>query len=222
MKRLLLILILLLGGWGTSIAQSGSVRLAIEGGDNALFGGFGALSIEAEQQFKSLFQVRGGLQYNTIQRTAAEVRPALFYDLNFGRLHAEFLLHYTRQSRINTRALGGGFGLTTRYLWLTLGYYHRTIWQGDFALREPLNIYYELGINCLPGIPKWDLQVIFSNSRLFELERHYQPSLHLHGWWYPFERMGFGIGAAYKPAGIFNIASDYYQLYGTIGFQYKW
>jgi hypothetical protein len=54
------------------------------------------------------------------------------------------------------------------------------------------------------------------------LERHYQPSFAVEVWWYPNEKWGVQLGANYKPAGMFNISSDYYQMYGNIGVCYKW
>ena len=101
--------------------------------------------------------------------------------------------------------------------------------QGAYSIRvdgegicEPFNIYYELGICCIPKCKQWDLNLILTNSRHFEIERHYQPSFAIDTWWYPNDKFALQFGVNYKPAGIFNISSEFYQLYANIGVCYKW
>lgn len=214
---------LLLLSLGTlSHAQESGLRLNIKGGNNAALGHYGALSVEGYHSLKKSFQVKGGIQCNTLGNFAVEARPSYFYDFAAGRLHAEALLHYAPNSTIHNIAFGAGVGFTSRYVNITLGYYYRTITAGKERIKEPFNIYYELGVSCLPTIQNWDLILSVSNNRIFELERHYQPSFMIDGWWYPTKRMGVTLGVSYKPAGIFNISSDYYQLYTNIGVCYKW
>ena len=205
-----------------SYAQESEVRLNIKGGNNAAWGGYGALSVEAHHSLKKSFSVKGGIQCNTLGNVVIEARPSYFHDFSIGRLHAEALLYYAPKSKIHNYAFGAGVGFTARYVYITMGYYYRAIAQGKESLREPFNIYYELGINCLPSIPKWDLTLSISNNRIFELERHYQPSFTIDGWWYPLEKVGVTLGVTYKPAGIFHISSDYYQFYTNVGVCYKW
>ena len=223
MKKIFLLLLLVFGvGVGSARAQQGEVLLGVRGGDNALFGSFAALSVEAEYSWDRHFAVRGGVQYNTIERGAVELRPQYFYELNFGRIYAELLLNYSCQNSVNNYAVGGGAMLDSRWGWATLGYYYRIMTRGVDAIREQFNIYYELGVRCLPKLEMWDLNVIFSNSRFCELERHYQPSLLVEGWWYPLQQLGVQLGASYKSAGMFNLSSDYYQLYANVGVCYRW
>lgn len=215
-------LLILLAGVGRMQAQSGDVAIGVKGGNSALFGAFGAVSAEAKYAAKDYFAIRGGAQYNTYGRVAAEVRPQYFHDLSFGRVSAELLCNYTNQGKQNNIAIGCGASLDVRYIWVTLGYYYRAMMQGGDTINEPFNIYYELGIRCLPKLEKGDLNVIFTNSRIFELERHYQPSFAVEGWWYPTDKWGLQVGVNYKPAGMFNISSDFYQVYGNVGVCYKW
>ena len=206
----------------SSQAQSGDVSLGAKGGYCAPFGSFAAVSVQAKYAAAKHFALRGGTQYNTIARTTAEVRPQYFHDFNFGRISAELLFNYTYQSRLNSYALGCGATLDILHIWATLGYYHRTMTMTSDKVCEPFNIYYELGIRCLPRREKWDLNVILTNSQLLELERHYQPSVAVEAWWYPLEKMGIQAGVNYKPAGMFNISSDYYQFYANVGVCYRW
>ena len=222
MKRLLILCTLFFIGMGGALAQSGEVALGVKGGNSALFGSFAAISVEADCEVVEDFSLRGGAQYNTIGRTAAEIRPSYHHDFKFGRLSGEVLFNYTNQNRMNHYAIGCGISLDIPYLWVTLGYYHRTISLGRDKVNEPFNIYYELSVRCLPKIEQWDLNIIITNSEIFELERHYQPSFALEGWWYPLEKLGVQLGVNYKPAGMFNISSDYYQIYGNVGVCYRW
>ena len=223
MKKIILLLLLALGlGAGKAQAQQGEILLGLRSGDNALLGSFSALSVEVDYSSEKHFSLRGGVLYNSIERGVVELRPRYFCNLNYGRLSAEFLLHYTHQNRVNNYAVGGGVALDVRRVWMTLGYYCRVMTLGADVVREPFNIYYELGVRCLPRRERWDLNVILSNSRFFELERHYQPSLVVEGWWFPLTRLGVQVGATYKPAGMFNLSSDYYQLYANVGVCYRW
>lgn len=203
-------------------AQQSEVLLGLKGGNNTLFGTYSALSIEARRVVGNHFLVRGGGQYNSYSRVAAEVRPAYYHDFDFGRLSAELLLGYVAQSKIDNYTVGGGATLDARPLWVTLGYFHRTMVRGGDTLIEPFNIYYELGLRALPRSEKWDLNIVFTNSRMFELERHYQPTYAIDGWWYPTQRVGVLLGINYKPAGMFNMSSDYFQLNAKLGVCYRW
>lgn len=222
MKRLSLLFAMIVLGMGVLRAQSTELALGVRCGHNALFGRFAALSAEAQYEAKSHFVLRGGAQYSTIGRVAAELRPQYFHDFSVGRLTGQMLLGSTHQNLMNNYFVGGGASLDLRCLWVTLGYYHRTIVMGEDRICEPFNIYYELGIRTLHKLQKWDLNIMLTNSRPFELERHYQPSFVVEAWWHPGDRLSVLLGANYKPAGMFNITSDYYQIYGNIGVCYRW
>lgn len=222
MNRVVALIFALLVGIGTSRAQQGEVTLGIRGGGSTLYGAFSAFAVEAEYSAKEYFALRGGVQYSTISRVTTEVRPAYFHDFNVGRLSAELLLNYAYQSRVSNYAFGCGLLLDTKYISAALGYYCRVMTIAADRLFEPFNIYYKLAVHCLPNRERWDLKVIFSNSQALELERHYQPSLAVEGWYYPLERLGVQLGVNYKPAGMFNLSSDYYQIYGNVGVCYRW
>ena len=222
MRSIVFLFATIILGMGAVHAQSTKLSLGAKCGHNALFGTFAAASVEAEHEVKRHFSIQGGAQYSSIGRVAAEVRPQYFHDLSFGRLSGQAILGYTYQSHMNNFIIGVGAQLDIRHIWARLGYYHRTISVGESSICEPFNIYYELGMRCLAKLQSWDLNIIIGNSRLFELERHYQPSFAVEGWWYPSEKWGVQLGANYKPAGMFNISSDYYQMYGNIGVCYKW
>lgn len=221
MRRVITLLLFLLL-CSRLLAQQGEVMLGIKGGDNTLFGSFAAISVEAKYVTDNHFSLRGGGVYSTFSRVVAEVRPAYSLDFNFGQLSAELLLNFARQNNIDSYAVGGGLRLDRRSLWVSLGYYHRTMTRGTDSFTEPFNIYYEFGWHSLSHTEQWDLDISLTNSRLCELERHYQPSLALDGWWYPGDRLGVLLGVCYKPAGTFNMSSDYYQLYTNLGVCYKW
>ena len=223
MRRLIITVVLMLVvGVSTTRAQSGGVTIAVKGGDNALFGAFASLSGEVRYEAAKHFALRGGAQYNTIGRAAAEVRPQYFHDFDFGRLGGELLFNYAYQIHMNSFAVGCGVSLDIRRIWVTIGYYCRTMTMAASKIGEPFNIYYELGVRCLPKRERWDLNVMISNSQIFELERHYQPSFALEGWWYPLAKLGVQMSVNYKPAGMFNMSSDYYQFYADLGVCYKW
>lgn len=223
MRRLVLLITFLLSvGVSVVRAQCGEAAIAVRVGHNAMFGPFAAFSGVVRYEVKDCFALRGGAQYSTIGRTAVELRPQYFHDFGFGRLSGELLLHYANLNRLNNFAIGVGASLDIRYVWLALGYYFRSMTLAESNIGEPFNIYYELGIRCLPKREKWNLNVVLSNSQLLELERHYQPSLSLEGWWYPMPKLGVQLGLNYKPAGMFNITSDYYQFFADLGVCYRW
>lgn len=209
--------------WCTFIsAQSGNVQVEVRAGHNTVFGGYVAPTIEAEYSLEEYFAISGGLQYNTIGRTAVEARPSYFHDLKWGRISAEVLLHYSYMSSVNNFAAGAGLGLKTRWIDVKTGYYCRMYGREGNKITEPLNLYYLGTLHCLPMIPKWDLDLTITNCETLELERHYQPSFIIQGWYYPKESLGITLGINYKPTGMFHLSSDYYQFYTKIGVCYRW
>ncbi len=199
-------------------AQEGKVILGLRAGHNAVAGGFAAASLEADYYLKKHFSVTGGLQYNSIGKCAAEIRPAYFHDMAWGRISAELLMHYTHSSGLDNMSAGAGLGVSTRWISAKAGYYYRT-YEG---ICEPFNLYYALTVNCLPMIEKWDLLLMITNSEIFELERHYQPSFIMHGWYYPTDNIGITVGAGLKLAGMFNLAAGYHQFHTKAGICYRW
>ena len=216
------ILMLLLCGIYTLSAQDTAVRLRLKAGDKASHGAFISTSIEGEHNFNQLFSIRGGAMYSSIGRTALDVRPALFHDLNWGRIQAEALLQYSRQASINNTAAGLGLGLDIRWVYAKAGYYYRSISSNSDQITEPLNYFYEFGVRFLEKNERWDLDFILTNSELFELERQYQMTALLEGCWNASKNLGINFGVGYKPSGTFHMSSDYYQLFGTLGLCYRW
>ena len=206
----------------TMNAQDDELMIRLRTGHNSTFGGFAALSLETLQTFDSNLQINGGVQYNSIGRTAIEARPGYYKDYDWGRITAEALLAYKNLASVNSLAAGAGVEASGRWVAVRFGYYYHLYGRGGETINEPFNIYYELGVRCLPKREKWDLNVVLSNSQLLELERHYQPSLSLEGWWYPMPKLGVQLGLNYKPAGMFNITSDYYQFFADLGVCYRW
>lgn len=233
MKRTIITSILaILLGVSSLQAQQCAVTLGIKAGRNYSLGALTALYADASYTAHKHLAIQGGAQYSTLSRLVAqgsaidrltlELRPAYFHDLKCGRLQTQLLLHYTHQASTRSYALGCGAELDTRLVDLTLGYYYRTIGIDNATVKEPFNIYYALRLNCLPNAERWRLDVVFSNCLPYELERHYQPSYTVECWWHPTEHLGVQLGLNYKPAGMFHISSDYYQLYSNIGLCYKW
>lgn len=203
-------------------AQDSGISFRLRAGDTTPFGGFAAVSADVNHSFENNFAVNGGVQYNTIGRTATEIRPAYIFDLENGSLSTKILLHFSHQSSIDNFAVGFGADYSYKWLFLTAGYYYRQYSSNGSSLTEPFNLFYECGFNCLPNRSEWDLNIYVTNCELFELERHYQPSLMVQGWWYPNDWLGVNLGVSYKHTGMFGIASDYYQLYGSTGICYRW
>ena len=203
-------------------AQENRVELSIEGGNNAVYGNYAAVSMGVCANPCKKFSLKGGLQYDFSSGFVVEARPAYYHDFSKVRLSVEALLHYMPRDIIHNIAVGGGVGVKARYIWAMLGYYHRSIASSLGCFYEPFNMYYELGVNVLPAVEFCDLMFSVSNSRIFDLERHYQPTFAVDCLFYPFSKWGVLLGCCYKPAGIFNITSDYYQFYANLGVCFKW
>ncbi len=222
MKQKLLLLLFVSLFSNILYAQENVVRFMLKAGNNAVSGNFSTVSLDVNSTPCNHFSLNGGLQYNFSSGFVAEARPSFYYDLPKMRLSVEALLHYLPQNNIHNVSVGGGLGIRARYLWAKLGYYHRSIVSKGSGLYEPFNIYYELGVNILPSVAICDLMFSISNNRIFELERHYQPSFILDCLFYPADKWGIALGCSCKPAGIFNISSDYFQFYANLGVCYKW
>ena len=203
-------------------AQSRELALGVRAGHNAAFGGFAAVSLETTQTLGKGFSINGGVQYNTIGRGSVEARPTYSHDLSWGELSVDMLLDYARQASINNFVAGAGIGLSSKWIGGKLGYYCRLYGGVGGGVVEPFNIYYELCANFLPMRDKWDLQFVITNSEIFEIERHYQPSFMVRSCYYPMERIGVSLGVGCKPAGVFNISADYYQSFVKLGVCYRW
>lgn len=197
--------------------------LELQGGNSAVWGWYGAVGMSAYYSLPQYFAVQGGVQYNMTNCVVADVRPAFIYHIASGRLHIEALCHYTMvQHSAQSLCFGAGVGFTGKYIWCNAGYYYRTLGISALTVAEPFNIYYELGVNCLPNVDSWDLTVAVTNSNMYDLERHYQPSLQVDACWHTTPSLGLLCGVRYKPAGMFNLSSDYYQLSVNVGVVYRW
>lgn len=206
----------------TMNAQDDELMIRLRTGHNSTFGGFAALSFETLQTFDSNLQISGGVQYNSIGRTAIEARPAYYKDYDWGRISAQALLTYKNLQSVNSLAAGAGVETSGRWVAVRLGYYYHFYGQRGENIKEPFNIYYELRVNLLPMLDSWDLQLAITNNERFELERHYQPSYLAQCSYYMNDYLGLTMGVGYKPAGVFNLTADYYQSFINLGICYRW
>ena len=220
--RYLAAIILLTAFTATLKAQDDKIMLGLRAGHNAVFGGFAAVSLETVQTIDEDFSIIGGLQYNSIGKTALEACPAYSFSFPWGNISAQMLLSYSNMTSVNNIAAGAGALLTSRWFGCRLGYYYRLYGGKSGYINEPFNIYYELCANLLPMIDDWDLQLFITNCELFELERHYQPTFLVQCNYYPFSNIGFNVGLGCKPAGMFHLSADYYQSFMKLGVCYRW
>ena len=223
MHKLKLFLILLfMSGPFMLKAQDNELKVGLRAGHNTVFGGFGAIALETTQTVCSDFSVSGGIQYNTIGKTALEARPAYKIPLKWGQISVESLLTYTDLSSINSFTAGAGAMLSSRHFSARLGYYYRIYGSQAGWISEPFNIYYDARVHFLKKIENWDLDLIITNCEMFELERHYQPSFITECCFYPKSKLGITLGIGCKPSGMFNLSADYYQSYLETGLCYRW
>ena len=218
----ILLILLLISTQTVMKAQDDRMTLGVRAGHNNVFGAFAAFSLETEQTFCEDFSLRGGLQYNTIGRTALEAHPAYNIQFVWGNLSVEALVEYNNLNSINNFSAGAGACVDFKGVSARLGYYYRLYGGMGSRLTEPFNIYYEFRAHFLRKIERWNLDLAILNCEMFELERHYQPT-YLLECMYSFGHHSsvlFGIG--YKPAGTFNISADYYQSFIKTGICYRW
>lgn len=220
--RLLLSIFLLTSGSLILKAQDKEVAVGLRAGHNAVFGGFAAASLEATHTFGNDFAVYGGIQYNTIGKTALETRPTYDISLKWGKITVESLITYSHLSSISNFTAGVGAALDSRAASARLGYYYRIYGGPGSRIQEPFNLYYEFRAHLLRKVEDWNLDFVITNCETFELERHYQPSLMAEGSFYPTGKLGISFGIGYKPVGSFHISADYYQSYLKTGVCYRW
>lgn len=195
--------------------------LGLRTGHNAAFGCFAAASIQTVQKFNSV-NLEAGLQYNTIGKTAVEARPSYIKVLNWGKIVAEALFSYTNLTSTDCVSAGAGVGLSGKWIGGKLGYYYRMYGNDGSWIQEPFNIYYELRANILPMLESWKLNLIITNSEIFELERHYQPTFIVQCIHDLKDNLALSLGVGCKPAGMFNLSADYYQSFLNLGICYRW
>lgn len=220
--RLTMLAVMLMCSFANAGAQHSELMLRLKAGDSASHGAFGAAALILSHQSESGLALSGGAQYSSIGSVACELRPSYSFDTDICSLGAEALLHYGSQAYVGNYALGAGVLLSMKALHARLGYFYRSFYGRESCVSEPFNIYYELSVNILERSDDWDLYLSFTNAEFLQLERHYQPSYLLQGCWHGLERMSFRLGLGYKPAGMFNMSSDYYQLSADIGICYRW
>ena len=203
-------------------AQENDIKVGLRAGHNAVFGGFTAASLETTQTFCKDFSLSGGVQYNSIGKTALEARPAYKMDFDWGKLTAEMLAFYSNLSNTDNFAAGAGARAEIGRTSMQLGYYYRVYGNDTNKLTEPFNLYYSLRVHLFQNNEDWDLDLILTNNEIFELERHYQPTYLAECFYYPTDNLGLTLGVGYKPSGTFHIAAGYYQTFIKTSVCYRW
>ena len=216
--KIALIATMLMGVALVMNAQENELSVRLRAGDNVVFVGFGAASVETVQTLCDDLSISGGVQYNTIGRTALEARPSM----KWGNISAELLMAYTNLASVNSFAAGAGAIYDYGRLSAKLGYYYRVYGGHGSRITEPFNIYYELSVHLLQQIENWDIDLTLTNNETFELERHYQPSFIAECFHFPTSKLGISLGIGCKPAGMFNLSADYYQSFIKTGICFRW
>ena len=221
--RIILVLICLLVPNNMILkAQDDILMVRLRAGNNTSFGNFAAVSFESAKRIYNELSVSGGVQYNTIGKTALEARPAYDFPFDWGVVSAEMPLTYTNFSSVNSFTAGAGASFKSVWASARLGWYYRVYGGKGGKINEPFNVYYEATVHFLRNIKDWNLDFTITDCEIFELERHYQPSFIIEGSYYPTENLGVHLGIGCNPAGMFNIAADYYQTYLRTGVCYRW
>lgn len=221
--RLICTTLLALFGWlGVAAAQERSISVGARGGYNLALGGYTAISLEGDYDLTEHWTVSGGALWSTIGRTAVELRRTYKLPTEWGSVELGSILHYSRLAAYNNLAAGVGVGLSSSVVFGRFGYYYRAFGAEGGHISEPFNLFYELGFHLLPKVERCDLQLIFTNCELLELERHYQPSWILRSRWSLSERLGLVVEGNYKSAGMFHMSTNFYQLSIKAGLCYNW
>lgn len=233
MKKLLTVICLCLSLSVLAQDNEGiSLKTYVEYGYNYTWEHYGSLSVIGNFPINSHFELEAGLNTNSANIYALNVKSIVKFPLKVGQLKLENRYLYNMLLRNNSNDFCGA---------LSIGYYinHLSVSAGFFArlygnlvfdshegsvstIIEPFNLIYSIEGQLFKQDHLWNLGARISNHNDFTIERFNEPIFTLLGIYKATNSIKLFTEISCKPSGIFHVTANFYSIFGHIGFIYKW
>ena len=124
---------------------------------------------------------------------------------------------------------GLSVGFNMNYFGISLGNSFRFMSQFDTYtteqiryIVEPFNLIYSIEGEFRKRDSDWNIGLRISNLRQFMMERMYQPTFNVYGFYKVLPNLKLYGEFGVEPAGIFNMAANSYDYYLQLGVQWLW
>ena len=212
-------------------AQQFEIKGSAKYGYNYTYEHFGTFDVLGSYNHKDFFAVTAGFQANTANLYSGTMELSTKFTIKKGYFKLTNKYVYTALARNKLNQIGMGLFCTYYYNHISVGLGHHvrlfsemgtpTMYDSYRFIIEPFNVIYLLEVSAMKMDSKWNVGLSFSNLDDFEMERFHQMHYKLFGYYSFNEKLKLWAKFGYKPAGVFNIAVNYWGLDTQIGVNYK-
>ncbi len=230
MKRALTILLL-----GVACRAFAQVPVALnayaEYAYNHAYGHFATAGALVDADLAKNFTLHGGINLQTANVYAATLGGRVRFGLPIGHIFIDNEYLYKALVRNHTQQLCAALsvGYAMDYVSVRAGLFSKYFcalpsekYGKSAAVIEPFNLLYEVQAFIFRPTHKWNLGLKVSNVDYFQWEHPTDPCVSLLGNCQLTERLRFVSEFGCRPAGIFNIAANFYAISFRAGICYKW
>ncbi|MDR0830776.1 MAG: hypothetical protein LBN95_11815 [Prevotellaceae bacterium] len=228
-----LLIIAFLLNVGTLFAQDKAYKMTTfaEYGYNSTWQNFGGLAFTAEIPIKQYFEIDCGVKLFTANVYAVSGTFRTILQAKKGKFYLEERIIYRAFARNHINELSAAFygGYYHNYFDVGIGTFSQAIsvmgYQNDNMqhryLVVPFNLLYNIEVRLKKESSKWNVGLKISNGEIFELERFFSPIYTFKGHFSTSQHIDLQAEMAFKPAGTFHQASNFFEFSTRIGLCYK-
>lgn len=211
---------------------SAKLTTAAEYGYNYTWEHFGGVQAVGTFPLKSYFDVDAGIKLwsSNVYCVSLNTRTYFPTEKNEWRLETPYIYRIFARNEIYDLSGGLLLGFRRNHVNIGLGFFSRLVGEtGKYTISnqqrfiiEPFNLLYSMEANLNKEKKDWEIYLRVSNHDQFQMERYQKLIFALKGRYSPKEKFYFWNEISFKPAGIFFLASNFYEFSTRLGITYLW
>lgn len=197
---------------------------------NLTYGSYSNFDLDVYLPIHQHFDMQTNIRTSTANSHSLgfQLRPK--FALPMGDLYIEdrLMMRLVARDKFNEFMHAISFGYMMQYVNIQLGVYTRVIQalpynphNGDELICEPFDVLYRVEAFIRPRTSQWNISLALANIDNYQVERMWQPTFYLGGWYDINEHWRVRMSGKLKLAGMFHLNAHYYASELRLGAEYR-
>ena len=197
---------------------------------NLTYGSHANFDIDAYLPINQHFDMQANLRTSTanLHSLGVQLRPK--FALPVGELYLEdrLMMRFIARDEFNEFLHALSLGYMMQYVNVQVGVYTRVIQalpyvshSEDELICEPFDVLYRVEAFVRPRTSPWNISLALANVDNYQIERMWQPTFYLGGWYDINEHWRVRLSGKMKLSGMFHLNAHYYASEVRVGAEYK-
>ncbi len=232
MKKLFIIVAICFSAiaYGQDTKLPYSLSLHVGYAHNLTYGSYANVDVDAFMPINPHFEMEANVRASTANFYVFGVQLRPTFALPIGELYIEdrLMANLLKRDNFNDFVHALSLGYRMQFVDVQLGFNTRFIQSTPFAydtksqvVCEPLDLLYRVEARVRPASSPWNISMSIANVDDYQIERMWQPMMHIAGWYDINEHWRVRLTGKLKSAGVFNLNAHYYASELRAGMEYR-